>query len=273
MRRPASRVTTSTAVGLGACRASSTRSAPRLRFTPNLPMADRPLRDDRRRPQSACRSSSRTTPTRRPGASTASARGRTYPDMVLVTVGTGIGGGSCSTARCYRGRFGVGGRVRPPAGRARRPAAAAAATTAAGSSTARGSRAAAPGPGAVPAATRCSARGCSTSPAGDPAALDRHDGHRGRAGRATPRPSGCFAEIGRWLGQGVAALAAVLDPAVVVVGGGVSEAGDLLLDPAREAYADGAVRRHAPAAPADHRGRAGQRRRPHRRRRPRPREP
>ena len=47
---------------------------------------------------------------------------------------------------------------------------------------------------------------------------------------------GLFAELGRWLGEGVAALAAVLDPATIVVGGGVSEAGDLLLDPAREAY-------------------------------------
>ena len=43
--------------------------------------------------------------------------------------------------------------------------------------------------------------------------------------------------IGRWLGEGIADLAVVLDPAVVVVGGGVGEAGDLLLEPAREAYA------------------------------------
>ena len=48
---------------------------------------------------------------------------------------------------------------------------------------------------------------------------------------------GLFAELGRWLGEGVAALAVVLDPATVVVGGGVSEAGGLLLDPARQAYA------------------------------------
>jgi glucokinase len=46
-----------------------------------------------------------------------------------------------------------------------------------------------------------------------------------------------FAELGRWLGEGVASLAVVLDPATVVVGGGVGEAGDLLLDPARQAYA------------------------------------
>ena len=43
-------------------------------------------------------------------------------------------------------------------------------------------------------------------------------------------------EVGEWLGLGVANLAAALDPGTVVVGGGVSEAGELLLGPAREAF-------------------------------------
>lgn len=43
--------------------------------------------------------------------------------------------------------------------------------------------------------------------------------------------------MGRWLGRGLANLAAVLDPSVFVVGGGVSAAGDLLLRPAREEFA------------------------------------
>jgi glucokinase len=43
--------------------------------------------------------------------------------------------------------------------------------------------------------------------------------------------------VGTWLGTGLAGLAAAFDPEVVVVGGGVSEAGDLLLGPAREALA------------------------------------
>src|ERR1700683_2574367 len=46
----------------------------------------------------------------------------------------------------------------------------------------------------------------------------------------------CFQIVGGWLGQGLADLAAVLDPACFVIGGGVSEAGDLLLDPARTAF-------------------------------------
>ena len=44
-----------------------------------------------------------------------------------------------------------------------------------------------------------------------------------------------FASVGDWLGVGVANLVAALDPEVVVIGGGVSAAGDKLLEPARDA--------------------------------------
>nr|WP_221634169.1 ROK family protein [Nocardioides luti] len=44
-----------------------------------------------------------------------------------------------------------------------------------------------------------------------------------------------FASVGDWLGVGVANLVAALDPDCVVVGGGVSAAGDRLLEPARHA--------------------------------------
>ena len=43
-------------------------------------------------------------------------------------------------------------------------------------------------------------------------------------------------EIGQWLGIGIANLAAALDPGVFVIGGGVSAAGDLLLEPARTTF-------------------------------------
>jgi glucokinase len=42
-----------------------------------------------------------------------------------------------------------------------------------------------------------------------------------------------FASVGDWLGVGVANLVAAFDPEIVVIGGGVSAAGDLLLGPAR----------------------------------------
>ena len=43
-------------------------------------------------------------------------------------------------------------------------------------------------------------------------------------------------ELGTWLGRGMASISSLLDPDVIVVGGGVADAGDLLLDPARRAY-------------------------------------
>jgi glucokinase len=46
-----------------------------------------------------------------------------------------------------------------------------------------------------------------------------------------------LAWVGRWVGEGAASLAAVLDPQVFVVGGGLSAAGDLVLGPARAAFA------------------------------------
>lgn len=45
-----------------------------------------------------------------------------------------------------------------------------------------------------------------------------------------------FDEVSRWLGQGMADLGALFDPDVFVLAGGVSEAGDVLLSPARKSY-------------------------------------
>ncbi|NKY11068.1 ROK family glucokinase [Cellulomonas hominis] len=58
-----------------------------------------------------------------------------------------------------------------------------------------------------------------------------------------------LAELGRWIGEGSASVAALLDPAIVVIGGGVSAAGDLLLAPARNAFLDQlSARGHRPEA-------------------------
>lgn len=46
-----------------------------------------------------------------------------------------------------------------------------------------------------------------------------------------------MAELARWLGDGLALVADVYDPELVVVGGGVSESAPLFLDDAREHYA------------------------------------
>ena len=52
-----------------------------------------------------------------------------------------------------------------------------------------------------------------------------------------PGCTALLAEVGRWLGEAVASFVAVLDPEVVVIGGGVSSAGELLLAPARASLA------------------------------------
>jgi glucokinase len=51
-----------------------------------------------------------------------------------------------------------------------------------------------------------------------------------------PTATELFTEVGQWLGVGIANLAAAHDPGLFVVGGGVSAAGDLLLEPARTTF-------------------------------------
>ncbi len=65
-----------------------------------------------------------------------------------------------------------------------------------------------------------------------------------------PAAAAAYAEVGRWLGVGAANVVAAFDPELVVVGGGVSAAGELLLGPARAALAEslvGAGHRSMPA--------------------------
>jgi glucokinase len=45
-----------------------------------------------------------------------------------------------------------------------------------------------------------------------------------------------FETIGGWVGRGLADLASIFDPGVVVIAGGVSEAGDLVMGPTRESF-------------------------------------
>lgn len=56
------------------------------------------------------------------------------------------------------------------------------------------------------------------------------------ASEGDPVALAAFDALARWLGLGMADLTAILDPACFVLGGGVSEAGDLLLTPTRRAF-------------------------------------
>jgi len=64
----------------------------------------------------------------------------------------------------------------------------------------------------------------------------------------------CFDVIGRWLGEGLASLSAILDPDCLLIGGGVADSGRLLMDPARTAFAatftGAAYRPHPPIVAA-----------------------
>ena len=57
------------------------------------------------------------------------------------------------------------------------------------------------------------------------------------AAEGDPTAQSICTNMGRWLGRGMANLAAAIDPSMFVIGGGVSAAGELLLRPAREEFA------------------------------------
>ncbi|MFG3686384.1 ROK family glucokinase [Micromonospora sp. CB01531] len=58
-----------------------------------------------------------------------------------------------------------------------------------------------------------------------------------------PVSAEAFAQVGRWLGTSLADMAQILDPQVLVVGGGVVEAGDLLMGPTRRSYTQALAQR------------------------------
>jgi glucokinase len=162
------------------------------------------------------------------------ARGHLH--VVLITVGTGIGAGIVINGELYRGRWGMAGE---------------------------------PGHYRVVPDGRlcgCGNRGCWEQYAsGNALAAEARDYARRSPGAAvrmlqlaggvpdaitgievtTAAREGdegalrCFDIVGSWLGQGLADLAAILDPGCFVIGGGVSEAGELLLRPARIAFVAG----------------------------------
>ncbi|GAA4093935.1 MULTISPECIES: ROK family glucokinase [Actinomadura] len=159
--------------------------------------------------------------------------GRGHDFIVLITLGTGIGGGIIFNGELYRGRFGIGAEV----GHFR----------------------------VVPDGRRCGCgnRGCWEQYASGNALV--HEARElarvapAMAGRLLELGEGspegisgpeitqaaregdkaaleCFRTVARWAGQGLADLSAILDPGAFIIGGGLSDAGDLLLDPTREAF-------------------------------------
>ncbi|NJP33461.1 ROK family glucokinase [Micromonospora sp. HSS6-12] len=58
-----------------------------------------------------------------------------------------------------------------------------------------------------------------------------------------PVSAEAFALVGRWLGTSLADMAQILDPQVLVVGGGVVDAGDLLMGPTRRSFTEALAQR------------------------------
>jgi glucokinase len=56
------------------------------------------------------------------------------------------------------------------------------------------------------------------------------------AGEGDPLAIELLADVGRWLGVGLAGMAAAFDPGCIIIGGGLSDAGDLLIGPTRQAF-------------------------------------
>src|SRR3984957_9872959 len=220
-----------TAIGLGAAGfVDSARST--MLFAPNLAWRDEPLKqrvEERLGREVVVENDAN-------ASAWAEARfgaARGYRDVMLVAVGTGIGAAILINGELYRGRWGIAGEpghVRVvPDGR----------LCGCGN---RGCWEQYCSGSALVAEAREFAR---RTPEGGIRLLQLGGGGReGVSGPQTtqaategdPGALRCFQTVGGWLGQGLADLAAILDPACFVIGGGVSEAGDLLLDPARAAF-------------------------------------
>ncbi|TDU87024.1 glucokinase [Kribbella voronezhensis] len=159
---------------------------------------------------------------------------RDVEHMVCITVGTGIGGGVVIGGELLRGANGVAAelghmRVVPGGHRCGCGARGCIEQYASGSALVREGRAQAES-GSLAAAQMLSVCGITdpallTGPmitqaatAGDPCAVELFD------------------DLGRWLGEGLASIATLFDPATIVIGGGVSAAGDLLLRSATIAF-------------------------------------
>lgn len=162
--------------------------------------------------------------------------GRGHNQVVLITIGTGIGCGIVLHGELYRGRWGMAGepghyRVVPDGrlcGCGNRGCweqyASGSALVAEAREYARRS------PGAAARLLQL-AGGTPEGITGPEVTTAAREGDAGALR--------CFETVGRWLGEGLADLAAILDPGCFVIGGGVSESGDLLLDQAKAAFDHG----------------------------------
>ncbi|MFC4591096.1 ROK family glucokinase [Sphaerisporangium corydalis] len=172
--------------------------------------------------------------------------GRGESHVVCVTVGTGIGGGLVFGGTLFRGRWGMGAEMGHmqvvPKGRLCGCGNLGCwEQYASGNALVHEARVvAAAGPDR--AARMLELAGGSVS--------DIEGEHVTQAAReGDPAALAAFATMAEWLGQGMADLAAVLDPGCFILGGGVSRAADLWIEQARTAFIRAlTAREHRPHA-------------------------
>ena len=157
--------------------------------------------------------------------------GKNQDHMMMLTVGTGIGGGIVVNGALYRGAFGIAAefghmRVVPE-----------------GHICGCGARGCFEQYASGNALLRHAREAINASPEVARNLLSRGDGTvAGLTGQAIteaardgdPVALAAFNTTGQWLGAGIASLSVLLDPACVVIGGGVIDAGEILLKPTRE---------------------------------------
>ena len=185
--------------------------------------------------------------------------GQGHDDVICITLGTGLGGGIIIGNKLHRGRFGVAGefghiRVVPD-----------------GLLCGCGSQGCWEQYASGRALVRYARQRADATPEnaqillalGDGTA-GRHRGpahQRGRPGRATRSPSTPSANWPAGPARGLADLASLFDPSAFIVGGGVSDEGDLVLDPIRKSFRrwliGGEWRPHAQVLAAQLGGKAG----------------
>ena len=161
---------------------------------------------------------------------------RGVDDVVVVNLGTGIGGAVVSEGRLRRGRYGLAGEfghmtVVPGGHRCECGNRGCWEQYASGNALTREAR-------ELVVAESPVAEALCQEVGGDPGLITGSlVSELARKGDRACRE--LMEETGTWLGMGLANLAAAFDPELFVIGGGVSETGGLLLDPARRAFAKG----------------------------------
>ncbi len=154
-------------------------------------------------------------------------------DLVLITLGTGIGGAIVIDGQPYRGKFGIAGefghmQVVPEGRQCECGNIGCWEQYASGRVLTRRAKAAAADGTDIGKLMLAAVDGDIERIEGSLVTRQADDGNE--------EAVEWIADVGDWLGIGIANLAAALDPGVFVIGGGVSDAGEMLIGPARAAY-------------------------------------